>query len=483
MNSGIALIDIGGSAVKVSIYIQALDALVWATEETLPVTRGESVIQATEVLLQAVFKAMNRASGQLEKEVKVERLYVSTIRQGYCLIGRNEVLTPVYYNSDTSGSFAFEALSGYGLERLYEETGHWYAPQLTLPKLIHLNRIKPELFTSGTKLAFVHDWLVWELTGRLITEMTLVSAGQLALIQERHPHVALLEYFHLNSELIPPIADFFSAIAEVKVDVLNHLDSRWQNCVVHVGGGDSHFLHAGASLLKSGTVVVSAGSSTPVSFLKSDLSNSNLSRAWKSTSFNHSLFLHEGNVGYPGSYYGWLEKQSGLTETEAPLTVDQIEGAPSVFGSCQHWTREAWNACPPFSIMNLNPDSSLAQIKLGLTLDYAFALKQQILDIGGGDSSAVEKIVVTGGGANELLARILQTILGQRVETLSSQRCLINAFNLIEGGVGKQVFNNAIVPLESFSNQLSNALLEKEMKHAIDYQSIEGCGELITNVR
>ena len=481
MNSGIALIDIGGSSVKVSIYIQALDSVVWATEEALPVTRGKSVIQATEVLLQVVYKAMNRASAQLEVKVRIERLYVSSIRQGYCLIGRNKVLTPVYYNSDSSGSFAFEALAEYGLERLYEETGHWFAPQLTLPKLIQLNRITPELFTNDTKLAFVHDWLIWEFTGRLITEMTLVSAGQLALIKERRPHDALLESFQLNPELIPPVADFFSEVAEIRRDVLKYLDSRWEGCVVHVGGGDSHFLHLGASLHGRGTIVVSAGSSTPVSFLKSDLSNSILSRPWKSTSFDRGLFLHEGNVGYPGTYYGWLDYQSGFTETEAPLTVDQIRGAPSVFGSCRHWTREAWNNCPPFSILNLNPDSSVAQIKLGLTLDYAFSLKQQILDIGGEHSFSAESIVVTGGGANELLARILQTILGQRVETLPSQRCLINIFNLVDGRVDDHVVKNAAVPLESFSSQLSEALLDREMQHAIDYESIEGTRELITN--
>ena len=482
MSEVTALIDIGGSSIKVSIYSQSIDEIVSVTEAASPSTNGDAVTQDPSCLFDKILLAMNAAGAALSPGTRIEKVVVSSIRQGFCLIAGEEVLTPLIYNSDTSGRHGEEEILSYGHDRLYNETGHWFAPQLTLPKIVQLKKVSPHLFHAETRLAFVHDWLVWHLTGILQTEMTLVSSGQLALLREGRVHLTLLEYFGFDGKLIPPLGKFNEGVGGLKRSIKEELGPEWQSVVVHVGGGDSHFLHMGGSSNDPGTIVVSAGSSTPVSYLKTDFKRSILAKPWISTSFVEGLYFHEGNCGYPGTYFGWLKIHSQAGEHFEPSTfsADEINTAPAVFGSCQHWSYESWRNCPPFSILDQNAFVNVNQLILGLLLDYAFSLKSQILDLIDGQTASNEKVVITGGGANEFLGRILQTILGKKVQIINSDECAKNLLHLISTGSARET--PSYTALQSFDAKITDSLLRLEKDHARDYLSIEGSREMIRNV-
>lgn len=482
MSEVTALIDIGGSSIKVSIYSQSSDEIVSVTESASPIASGDTVTQDPSWLFDKILLAMNSAGAALTPGTRIEKVLVSSIRQGFCLVAGEEVLTPLIYNSDTSGRHSEEEILSYGHDRLYNETGHWFASQLTLPKIVQLKRVSPELFHAETRLAFVHDWLVWHLTGILQTEMTLVSSGQLALLSENRVHVTLLEYFGFDGKLIPPLGKFNEGVGGLRQSIKEELGPEWQSVVVHVGGGDSHFLHMGGSNNDPGTIVVSAGSSTPVSYLKTDLKSSILARPWISTSFVEGLYFHEGNCGYPGTYFGWLKVHSESGEFFEPFAVseDEINAAPEVFGSCQHWSYESWRNCPPFAILNQNAFLNANQLMLGLILDYAFSLKSQILDLIDDQMTSSKKVVITGGGANEFLGRILQTILGSKVQIINSDECAKNLLHLISTGSARET--SPYMPLKSFDAKITDSLLRLEKDHAEDYLSIEGSREMIRNV-
>ncbi|GEM_PF-1970131 len=482
MSEVIALVDIGGSSVKVSIYSPSMDEVMSCTEPALPASKDEDVTQDPSVLLEKILSAMNCAGRRLSLGISIGALYVSSIRQGFCLISGHEELTPLIYNRDTSGKHSEEELKTYGWDRLYEETGHWFAPQLTLPKLLHLRRSNPKLFNAETRLAFVHDWLVWNLTGVLLTEMTLVSAGQMALLTHNRVNEEMLEQFGFDRNLVPQIGKFGDTVGRIRPKLLTSLGPEWQRCIVRLGGGDSHFLHMGASHNQEGTIVISAGSSTPISYLKSNLTNSALARPWKSTSFVHDLYLHEGNCGYPGTYFGWLvASTSGRVDSNHfELPIQDIEIAANVFGSCYRWTYESWRDCPPFSILNQTPQHGVEQLLLGLTLDYAFSLKSQILDLTGGGVKPTTQIMMTGGGANTFLARILQTILGGSVQVVDSEECAKNLLYQISTAEIRQ--SSAQIQVQNFSDEVRNSLLKLEKTHWESYLTIEGAGEVIRSV-
>ena len=478
MTATSALIDIGGSSVKVTIRDNHTAKMLSHEIGVTPKVEGTHIFLDPTQLFKTVIAAMNNCAEGLSSGVKVEKIYISTLRQGFCLIDDEKELTPIYLNSDTSGELARKELEKYGSKKIYEETGHWFAPQLTLPKIVNLFGHRPELLKHNTKLLFVHDWLVWKLTQEKVTEMTLVSAGQMAKLSEKSIHTELLEYFDIPVNLLPKPQKFGSEVGAIKAHASAELSTRWTDVKVFVGGGDSHFLHMGASGNSSAKAVVSAGSSTPISLLSSTIGTSTLLQPWKSTSFEDSMYFLEGNLGYPGSFYGWLSKNVANPITTDSLTIANITKAPSVFGSCNMWNEEKWQSRPAFSILGDFSKSSSNELALGLMLDYSFALANQISALKN-DGFKIEQIIFTGGGASPQLQTILGSLLDIPVERVATENAVDNLFSLLGSEKRDSVVHENYS--ESLDVETSEFLRSKAKDHALLYSEIEGIREVLEN--
>lgn len=475
-----ALIDIGGSSVKVTIRNNSAGEIFSHENTITPLVDGKHISLDPRQLLHSVIHAMNTVARKLVLNEPINKIYISTLRQGFCLIRENAEITPIYLNSDTSGEFAHSDIVHYGSQRIYEETGHWFAPQLTLPKLINLFRVKPELKSDKTRLLFVHDWLVWKLSNVIQTEMTLVSAGQMADLSKREIHRDLLNHFDIPSTLVPDPAKFGTQIGELNTEVRSQLSLNWSSAELCVGGGDSHFLHMGASGNTPGKVVVSAGSSTPISLLSSTLGKSTLLQPWKSTSFSDSAYFLEGNLGYPGSFYGWLNKNAAKPLKNQEVNMKTLSKAPTVFGSCNMWNEEKWESRPAFSILGDHSGASSEEIALGLTLDYSFALSNQISALTE-DNFEINQVLITGGGANPQLQAILKSLLRIPVETVSSLDAISNLFSLLNYQRATPINFEAITT--ELDKETSEFLVMQSKKHALLYEQVEGTRKVLENAR
>ena len=478
MTATSALIDIGGSSVKVTIRDNHTAKMLSHEIGATPKVEGKHIFLDPTQLFETVIAAMNNCAEGLSSGVKVEKIYISTLRQGFCLIDDEKELIPIYLNSDTSGELARKKLEKYGSKKIYEETGHWFAPQLTLPKIISLFHHHPELRKHNTKLLFVHDWLVWKLTQERITEMTLVSAGQMAKLSEKSIHTELLEYFDIPVKLLPKPQKFGSEVGAIKANAAVELSARWSNAKVFVGGGDSHFLHMGASGNSSAKVVVAAGSSTPISLLSKTIGTSTLLQPWKSTSFEDSMYFLEGNLGYPGSFFGWLNKNVANPITTDALNIANITKAPSVFGSCNMWNEEKWETRPAFSIVGDFSKSNSNELALGLILDYSFALANQISALIN-DGFKIDQVIFTGGGANPQLQSILGGLLDIPIERIATENAVDNLFSLLESEKGDLVAYEK--NSESLDMETSEFLRSKAKDHALLYAQVEGIRGVLEN--
>lgn len=473
-----ALIDIGGSSIKVTICDINTEKIYSHEVSTSPKVEGRHIYLEPNYLFTNITEAMNACAKKLPPGLLIDNLYISTLRQGFCLVQGAEEVTPLYLNSDSSGEYARKDIENYGSERLYEETGHWFAPQLTLPKIINLLQIKPKLFDKRTKLLFVHDWLVWRLTNILLTEMTLVSAGQLAKLKESKAHTELLDYFRIPVSLLPEPQKFGTSLGKLIKGVQSELTPHWRETMLYVGGGDSHFLHMGSSGNLRGKVVVSAGSSTPISLLSPELGTSTTLKPWKSTSFVETDYLLEGNLGYPGSFYGWLQSNVSNPPSLQRVDIETVSRAPIVFGSCNMWNEKKWESRPAFSIMGDFSNSSSSDLALGLTLDYAYSLANQIsaLDKDGFD---IDTVIITGGGANAQIQSILNSLLEKPVDLISTDNAVRNLF-LILNGMSTLATNGNSEP-EILDKETSEFLKERSRRHSFLYEQVEDTRKVLEN--
>jgi sugar (pentulose or hexulose) kinase len=480
MTSVSALIDIGGSSVKVTISDMSTRKVYSHEVSTTPKVQGRHIYLEPSHLITDVIKAMNESADKLPPGVQVASLYISTLRQGYCLVQGSEEITPIYLNRDSSGEYARKDIENYGSKRIYEETGHWFAPQLTLPKIINLMRIKPGLIDKRSKLLFVHDWLVWKLTRIVLTEMTLVSAGQLAKLDEKKTHTELLDYFGIPASLLPEPQKFGTNIGILTESVQSELTSHWSLTKLFVGGGDSHFLHMGSSGNKRGKVVISAGSSTPISLLSPQLGTSTILQPWKSTSFADTDYLLEGNLGYPGSFYGWLQNNVADYPTSHEVNIEAVSNAPTVFGSCNMWNEQKWESRPAFLIMGDFSQANSSDLALGLTLDYAYSLAHQISALKS-DGFEIEQLILTGGGATSQIQSILNCLVDMPVKLISTDVAVSNIFLILNGvNTPSLTFDPEI---ERLDEETSEFIKERAKSHALLYEQVEGTRKVLENAR
>ena len=141
----------------------------------------------------------------------------TSLRQGYVQIDDQGELGPGVLNSDRRGAPQLERVrTTIGADRLYETTGHWSAPQLTLPKLLQEQDADPERWARTECVLFVHDWALWRLSGTRCSEPSMASAGQLLDIRERRWAHEIMSDLGLDPAVLPPLQDAGTVAGELR---------------------------------------------------------------------------------------------------------------------------------------------------------------------------------------------------------------------------------------------------------------------------
>lgn len=476
MNNFCAILDIGGSGIKLSCRSQDGNVCFFEHETLLPVYSNRSATQSPDKVFEVILRLLKKVGKKLQGQDKIVEIYISTLRQGFALIRDGRELTPLIYNSDTTGLSARKEIYAYGFERIYRETGHWYAPQLTLPKLINLKLESPSFFEGDVSLLFFHDWVIWKLTGHKTSEASLLAAGQIWNLQNSQTHFDLLRYFGFSGSLICPIKNFGSYIDTVNWRLVKEIGVAWRNCKVMVGGGDSHFLHYGASAQESMTIVVSAGSSTPISIVKKRYDTFLDMQPWISPTLQKKHFFIEGNLGYPGLYFNWIREAYGgkvikASSFQSPL----LNRIPVVLSSCHFWSQEGWERRPPFTIVDFRSSHTSGDVALSLLIDYAIGVKNQMSVL---DQAKQANIIMTGGGANPTLARLLATFLDRNVSINYSNEVGLDAIDALAG----RSLQSKLKRFDPEGTATRRVLLDFEELHKENYYKSLGARELIDSV-
>ena len=121
----------------------------------------------------------------------------------------------------------------------------------------------------------------------------------------------------------------------------------------------------------------------------------------------------------------------------------------------------------------------ISEIAFGLTLDYAFALVNQ-LSLLIQEGIDVKDVVITGGGANSTLVQIVQAMLDIPVTLMKSSISISNLFKLLESPTGAELAKGSSYP--ELDSSVKEALLNRSNRHSELYLQIEGTRQVIENV-
>ena len=388
-------VDVGGSSVKAWVHevggaLRATATVTTSTSRPGP-HRAEFDPDAWEQAARAALAQVAAQAGDGDWL----GVTVSSLRQGFVLLdadGRH--LGPGILNSDRRGAPYAGVLSG-----RYALTGHWPAPELTLPKLLAVQAGEPERWAATRRVLFVHDWLLWRMCGVQATEASYACAGAMADVARRAWAVDLLEECGIGTGRLAPVVEAGTQVGELR--------GGWplpEHLPVVAGCGDTQLAAASAGGLADGVLTVVAGSSSPVQAATSTPVVDPLGRPWVSTHADAALWAVEGNAGYPGSFSGWWQGVTGAPDTDDPGGVVAVTATP-------YWSQETWQHKPPWSLVGLSPATTPAQVRRALLEAHAFSVAGGVEDLERVLGRA-DAVVVAGGAAPEL-APVLAAVLAR----------------------------------------------------------------------
>ena len=392
----VAGLDVGGSSVKA--WAADVEGRVHASVvRDLPSLRpAPHRVELEPAVWEAACREALGAVAAQRPEAEWLGVTVSTLRQGFVLLdGAGEVLGNGVLNSDRRGGPYASVLAA-----THPLTGHWPAPELTLPKLLAVRDEEPERWAVTARVLFLHDWLVLRMTGVHATEASYACAGGMADVPARTWARDLLQDCGIGESLLAPVVGAGTVVGE--------LLPGWglpPTLPVVAGCGDTQLAAMGVGGLGDGVVTVVAGSSTPVQAATSEPVADPLGRPWVSTHAAPDLWAAEGNAGYPGTFSGWW---AGLADGGGP---EREHGLVAVTAA-PYWSQETWEVKPPASLLGLRPDTTAADVRSALLEAHAFAVRGNVEDLSRALGRQPSAVVVCGGAAADgrlpaLLARVL----------------------------------------------------------------------------
>ncbi len=325
----------------------------------------------------------------------------TSLRQGFVLVGAGGgELGPGVLNSDRRGGPHLQALRDrIGVERLYGLTGHWPAPELTLPKLLDVADEQPELWAAAEQLLFVHDWALWRMSGEMVTEVSYACAGQMADVARRAWATDLLEELGLGTSRLARLVE--------PATVVGHLTDGSLGLPLGIpvisGGGDAQVAAFGAGGMVPATVCVVAGSTTPLQAAVTSFPVDPLRHPWVSTHLQADLWVAETNAGYAGMNFGWLAATTGRTTSElSDLAAQSVPGARGITATVASpvWSEESWATKAPSTLVGFTMAHGAHDVARAFVEAHAYAVRANIDDleraVGG---NRFERVLLTGGAA------------------------------------------------------------------------------------
>lgn len=440
-------LDVGGSAVKAWVAERGGGVVVAAVNEALgtqrPTLHTAEFTPAAwwDACRRALAAAVTRADRPAED---YDGLTVSSLRQGFVLLGKRGELGKGVLNGDRRGARMLGALrQRYGSAAIYALTGHWLAPELTLPKLMTVASAELSRWQRTERILFVHDWLLWRLSGALINELSHASSGQLTDVRARTWASDLLTDTGIGTAKLCRLVEAGAVVGRLRTGLVTGLP---EGLPVVAGGGDTHLAALGVGGLEPGVATVVAGSSTPVQLAVEAVPADPLRHPWVSAHVAPGLWAAETNAGYAGTALDWFARLFGLTSANA-LAVQAWRGESGARGvtavvAAPEWSEEAWASRAPNTLLGFTPAHEVVDVARALVEAHAYGIRANLDDLERASGARLRSVRLVGGAArSSAFAQLVADVCGRTVEVpVARDAAALGGAALVDralGGSGK----------------------------------------------
>lgn len=255
--------DIGTTSVKTCLFDQTLGTVGTHTEEYRLLTgEGEKRVELEpEVYWQAILNGIAAVAPTAEARGTVAAICVST--QGETLIpvdrDGNALRRAIVWLDARADAEGAEISALPGAKDVYARCGVAGIDGMTpLSKLLWIRRNEPDIYERTCKFLLLGDYIAWRLTGRFISEKTLMTTTAYYDIRSDCRMDAWLEACGLDPEKIPEAVDSGRIVGRITESAALETGLPRDTCVVS-GAMDQIAAAIGGGNVREGVITETTG--------------------------------------------------------------------------------------------------------------------------------------------------------------------------------------------------------------------------------
>ncbi len=383
-----------------------------------------------QIIVQVVAKAVDMAGRPSGDYLGIT---VTSLRQGFVLLSQDNVpVAPGVLNYDRRGAEHIAEIDAHlDTETLYRLTGHWHAPELTLPKLLWFRAERPDLWNQVASFLFIHDWVLYQLCGEKGTNPTMICAGQMADVEARTWASNLLFDLGLRTDLLPPVYEGGARLGGLRPEVARAVGLA-EGTPVHVGGGDTQFGCLGVGGMEPGGIVIVGGSTTPIMLTADRPLFDPLRYPWVSAHLQPGLWSIEANAGHTGMIYKWFrdtfgqaqvmqaeERSRGAYDVLNELAADAPVGSKGllIVATSPRWAQDTWEHKAPYTFFNFDVSHQINHVARAILESVCYGVRGNLEQLERIAGERFEFVLFTGGCANvPLWAQMMADVLARPLQ-------------------------------------------------------------------
>lgn len=297
-------------------------------------------------------------------------------------------------------------------------SGNIAMPGFTAPKLLWMQKYEADLFAKIQTVLLPKDWLRFQLSGELVSEMSDASGTLWLDVENRKWSEALLNACGLTTQQMPRLVEGSAISGYLKLEIAQQWGLGLKKIPIAGGAGDNAATAVGIGATRLNEGFVSLGTSGVV-FLASDQYASAPENAVHA--FAHALpnRWHQMSVMLSAaSAFSWLtqllghQKEAILSASIQQLSTEKRKLAPLFLPYLSGERTPHNNANASALFFGLRHDHGPVDLAYSVIEGVCFALKEGLICMNP-NYKAIDQLSLVGGGAQsdewaQLLANILR---------------------------------------------------------------------------
>lgn len=319
-------LDLGTTGVK-SLAVDSKGKILATHTEEYPLKQPQQgwSEQSADDWWEATVKAIRKLleSESVERK-RIRGLALSGQMHGSVFLDKEGrvIRNPILWNDTRTTNQCREIEDQIGEKRLLELVGNPALEGFTAPKILWLRENEPENYEKLETLLLPKDYIVYKLTGRLVTEKSDAAGTILYDVQNQEWSEEVTSTLNIDKAILPEVLDSVDVVEKLAPEIAKELGLPTDLKVI-AGGADNACSAVGNGITKEGLFLASIGSSGVV-LAHSD--HMEVDFGGRVHSFNHSasaMWYLMGVMLNAGLSYRWFRDTFSSLEAETGKLTDQ----------------------------------------------------------------------------------------------------------------------------------------------------------------